>query len=171
MLVKGERGGGGNFLFGFVRNNKNNKMGIYGQLLLRLCVNGSKESWEKIGEDMIKYSFKKCGISHLLDGSEDDVLWRDGDGEACDKVADEMDDVDLYDDMIGAIMIWRNYLVIAMRMTSNMDFTAMEITQQSYTIYYFFQFCNFHSARLFLKQRYRFSFHHTRLIRYATFTF
>ena len=61
-----------------------------------------KESWEKIGEDMIKYSFKKCGISNLLDGSEDDVLWRDGDGEASDKVADEMDDVDLYDDMIGA---------------------------------------------------------------------
>ena len=51
---------------------------------------------------MIKYSFKKCGISNLLDGSEDGVLWRDGDGEACDKVADEMDDVDLYDDMIGA---------------------------------------------------------------------
>ena len=51
---------------------------------------------------MIKYSFKKCGISNLLDGSEDDVLWSDGDGEACDKVADEMDDVDLYDDMIGA---------------------------------------------------------------------
>ena len=45
---------------------------------------------------MIKYSCKKCGISNLLDGSEDDVLWRDGDG-------DEMDDVDLYDDdMIGA---------------------------------------------------------------------
>ena len=51
---------------------------------------------------MIKYSFKKCGIFNLLDGSEDDGLWRDGDGEACDKVADEMDDVDLYDKMIGA---------------------------------------------------------------------
>ena len=25
-----------------------------------------------------------------------------GDGEACDKLADEIDDVDLYDDMIGA---------------------------------------------------------------------
>ena len=60
-----------------------------------------KESWEKIGEDMIKYSFK-CGISNLLDGRGDDVLWRDGDGEACDKVADEMDDVDLYDEMICA---------------------------------------------------------------------
>ena len=41
-------------------------------------------------------------IPNLWDGSEDDVLWRDGDGEACDKVADKMDDVDLYDDMIGA---------------------------------------------------------------------
>ena len=51
---------------------------------------------------MIKYSFKKYGISNLLDCSDDDVLWRDGDGEACDEVADEMDDVDLYDDMIGA---------------------------------------------------------------------
>ena len=51
---------------------------------------------------MIKYSLKKCGISNLLGGSEDYVLWRDGDGEACDKVADEMDEVDLYDDTIGA---------------------------------------------------------------------
>ena len=51
---------------------------------------------------MIKYSFKKCGISNLLDGSEDDVLWGDDDGEARDKVADEMDDVDLYGDMIDA---------------------------------------------------------------------
>ena len=51
---------------------------------------------------MVKNSFKKCGISNLLDGSEDDVLWRDGDGDTCDKVADEMDAVDLYGDMIGA---------------------------------------------------------------------
>ena len=41
-------------------------------------------------------------ISHADTTSAQSVLWRDGDGEACDKVVDEMDDVDLYDDMIGA---------------------------------------------------------------------
>ena len=65
---------------------------------MRLCVNGLKSPGRKFERTW----WNKCGISNLLDGSEDDVLWRDGDEEACDKVADEMDYVDLYDDMIGA---------------------------------------------------------------------
>ena len=32
-------------------------------------------AWQKISEDIIRKSFKKCCISNALDGSEDDVLW------------------------------------------------------------------------------------------------
>ena len=37
-------------------------------------------AWKAIPENIIVISFKKCCISHALDGSEDDILWED-DGE------------------------------------------------------------------------------------------
>ena len=37
-------------------------------------------AWETIPESIIVRSFKKCCISNVLDGSEDDILWED-DGE------------------------------------------------------------------------------------------
>ncbi|GES86897.1 pogo transposable element with KRAB domain [Rhizophagus clarus] len=33
-----------------------------------------KESWDEISEDLIQRSFKSCGISTNLDGSEDDCI-------------------------------------------------------------------------------------------------
>ena len=37
-------------------------------------------AWKAIPESIIVRSFKKCCISNVLDGSEDDILWED-DGE------------------------------------------------------------------------------------------
>jgi len=37
-------------------------------------------TWKAIPESIIFRSFKKCCISNALDGSEDDILWKD-DGE------------------------------------------------------------------------------------------
>ena len=36
-----------------------------------------KEAWESIFEDIIIKSFKKCGISNAIDGTEDDILYED----------------------------------------------------------------------------------------------
>jgi hypothetical protein len=43
-------------------------------LTVATCV---KESWDKVDEDLIKRSFKSCGISTNTDGSEDDCLFDD----------------------------------------------------------------------------------------------
>ena len=40
-------------------------------------------AWKTIPESIIVRSFKKCGISNALDGSDDDILWED-DGEEVD---------------------------------------------------------------------------------------
>ena len=37
-------------------------------------------AWKAIAESIIVRSFKKCCRSNALDGSEDDILWKD-DGE------------------------------------------------------------------------------------------
>ena len=36
-----------------------------------------KEAWESISDDIIIRSFKKCGISNAMDGTEDDILYED----------------------------------------------------------------------------------------------
>lgn len=40
-----------------------------------LIANWVKESWEDIDSDMIKRSFKCCGISNALDGKEDSLIF------------------------------------------------------------------------------------------------
>lgn len=35
------------------------------------------EAWNSINSDIVQKSFKKCGISNSLDGTEDDMLWDD----------------------------------------------------------------------------------------------
>ncbi len=42
------------------------------------------QSWTFITSDIISKSFKKTGISNALDGSEDDILWNDGDSSDTD---------------------------------------------------------------------------------------
>ena len=35
------------------------------------------DAWRDIKPETVTYSFKKCGISNNLDGTEDDILWED----------------------------------------------------------------------------------------------
>ena len=44
---------------------------------LSLVVQWVKEAWESISEDIIIKSFKKCGISNAMNGTEDDILYED----------------------------------------------------------------------------------------------
>lgn len=41
-----------------------------------------KDAWDSIPSDMIQKSFKKCGISNALDGTEDDAIYQDDDEDA-----------------------------------------------------------------------------------------
>ena len=48
-----------------------------------------KQSWEEIPEEMVRKSFKTCGISNALDGTEDDAIYDDEMPEVAD---DDMED-------------------------------------------------------------------------------
>ena len=41
-----------------------------------------KNSWLRVKSETIVKSFKKCGISNALDGSEDDILYEEGDASS-----------------------------------------------------------------------------------------
>ena len=41
-----------------------------------------KNSWQRVKSDSIVKSFKKCGISIALDGSEDDILYEESDASS-----------------------------------------------------------------------------------------
>ncbi|CAG8719992.1 11653_t:CDS:1, partial [Gigaspora rosea] len=61
-------------------------------------------AWEDISEDIIIRSFKKCGISNCLSGSEDHLIYEsdedseEEDSDENDKDSDENDDSDEYED-------------------------------------------------------------------------
>ena len=38
-----------------------------------------KNSWQRVKSETVVKSFKKCGISNALDGSEDDILYEESD--------------------------------------------------------------------------------------------
>ena len=48
-----------------------------------------RQSWEEIPEEMVRRSFKTCGISNALDGTEDDAIYDDEMPEVAD---DDMED-------------------------------------------------------------------------------
>ena len=56
-----------------------------------------KESWQELSEEMVERSFKKCGISNALDGTEDDLVWEE---EEDSSQVEEEPDCDVYDDRI-----------------------------------------------------------------------
>ncbi|CAB4439968.1 unnamed protein product [Rhizophagus irregularis] len=53
-----------------------------------------KRSWENLSEEIIIRSFKKCGISNELDGSEDDAIYEDID-EIIREIQDENEEEEL----------------------------------------------------------------------------
>lgn len=65
---------------------------------LSLVANWMKTSWETIPADMIQKSFKKCGISNSMDGTEDDILWNDKNDDEEDICREEINE--MYDETI-----------------------------------------------------------------------
>lgn len=49
-----------------------------------------KEAWQEIPEEMVKKSFKSCGISNAMDGTEDDAIYSEDSQELDDD--EEMED-------------------------------------------------------------------------------
>lgn len=49
---------------------------------------------------MVAGSFKKCGISNSIDGTEDDILWEEEANPKQGSEDDESEDEDVYDDKL-----------------------------------------------------------------------
>ena len=50
-----------------------------------------KQAWDAISPDIIRKSFKKCGISNTIDGSEDNLFQNDDDDTDPFEGFDELD--------------------------------------------------------------------------------
>ena len=51
-------------------------------------------------EQMVARSFKKCGISNSIDGTEDDILWEEDANPEQESENGDSEDEDLYDDQL-----------------------------------------------------------------------
>ena len=58
-----------------------------------------KNSWQRVKNETIVKSFKKCGISNALDGSEDDILYEENDASSEDNHEDDFSGSD--DNFLG----------------------------------------------------------------------
>ena len=63
------------------------------------------EAWKSLPAEMVACSFKKCGISNAIDGTEDDILWEDLEEHSTAPITtmdedDEMVDEHVYDDRL-----------------------------------------------------------------------
>jgi hypothetical protein len=58
-----------------------------------------KNSWQQVTSKIIVKSFKKCGISNALDGSEDDILYEENDASSENNREDDFSGSD--DDFLG----------------------------------------------------------------------
>ena len=58
-----------------------------------------KNSWQRVKSETIVNSFKKCGISNALDGSEDDILYEESDASSENNCEDDFTGSD--DDFLG----------------------------------------------------------------------
>lgn len=64
---------------------------------LPLFLTWIKQSWDKITPDIIRKSFKKCGLSNAMDGTEDDLLFQsDDDSDFEGFTAEEIADNDAF---------------------------------------------------------------------------
>jgi len=58
-----------------------------------------KNSWQRVKSETIEKSFKICGISNALDGSEDDILYEESDASSENNHEDNFGGSD--DDFLG----------------------------------------------------------------------
>jgi hypothetical protein len=58
-----------------------------------------KNSWQRVKSETLVKSFKKCGISSALDGSEDDILYEESDTSSENNREDDFRGND--DDFLG----------------------------------------------------------------------
>ena len=54
------------------------------------------DAWRGLSADMVARSFKKCGISNSVDGTEDEILWEETEDVPTTRVYEEDEDEGVY---------------------------------------------------------------------------
>lgn len=62
-----------------------------------------KQAWDAISPDIIRKSFKKCGISNAIDGSEDNLFQNDDDDDTDPFEGFDEQDVQMDEDILANI--------------------------------------------------------------------
>ena len=65
------------------------------------------DAWRSLPAEMVARSFKKCGISNLMDGTEDEILWEETEEIPTTPVDDEDEDEGVYADHLTSEE-WQN---------------------------------------------------------------
>ena len=65
------------------------------------------DAWRSLPAEMVARSFKKCGISNSMDGTEDEILWEETEDVPTTPVDDEDEDDGVYADHLTSEE-WQN---------------------------------------------------------------
>ena len=67
------------------------------------------DTWHSISAKMVAQSFKKCGISNLMNGTEGEILWEETEDAPTTPVDEEDEDEKVYADHLTSEE-WQNLL-------------------------------------------------------------
>ena len=65
------------------------------------------DTWHSISAKMVAQSFKKCGISNLMNGTEGEILWEETEDAPTTPVDEEDEDEEVYADHLTSEE-WQN---------------------------------------------------------------
>ena len=91
-----------------------------------------KQAWDAISPDIIRKSFKKCGISNAIDGSEDNLFQNDDDDDTDPFEGFDEQDVQMDEDIIANISSYNEAAIELSEDEGEIDSDLEETTESDY---------------------------------------
>ena len=91
-----------------------------------------KQAWDAISPDIVRKSFKKCGISNAIDGSEDNLFQNDDDDDTYPFEGFDEQDVQMDEDILANISSYNEAAIELSEDEGEIDFDLEETTESDY---------------------------------------
>jgi hypothetical protein len=91
-----------------------------------------KQAWDAISPDIVRKSFKKCGISNAIDGSEDNLFQNDDDDDTDPFEGFDEQDVQMDEDIIANISSYNEAAIELSEDEGEIDSDLEETTESDY---------------------------------------
>ena len=88
-----------------------------------------KQAWDAISPDIIRKSFKKCGISNAIDGSEDNLFQNDDDDDTDPFEGFDEQDVQMGEDILANISSYNEAAIEVSEDEGEIDSDLEETTE------------------------------------------